>query len=287
MVGRIFLIVLICPFYSSSRGQIKIIDFNTKNVIPFCLILKSGTNDYMITAEDGILHEKNFKNIRPNDSLEFSHISYETRLIAARLLLSSDTFYLFPKANILPSVNIFSGKKKRQKIGNYKWFGQFNYPPLFESLTCIKIENKDYEYKIIKKLRYFISSKGRPDAPFKPVLFSLDENGEVSENLIKNSILTKADCQQCWYEVDVSMLDIMKPKYGCMLCLEILPQKYYDISLPPNKSRKHKFPTRQVTNLGAYNLGVLPCKSWSFDKSHNRKWHLLNNTYLLMQLEIE
>ena len=48
------------PFIFYLTLGIKIIDFNTKNVIPFCLILKSGTNDYMITDEDGILHEKNF-----------------------------------------------------------------------------------------------------------------------------------------------------------------------------------------------------------------------------------
>jgi len=272
-------------FLCKSQGNIIILNKLNNEPIPYCLLNKFGSMDYFMSGEEGQIPISNFLEFSELDSIEISHIAFETKLILVKDILK-DKIFLTPKEFHLSEVSVLNKKKKKIRLGNYKWFAQLNYPPYFSSLNCIKINNFGNEFKQITKLRYYIQRNGRPDAPFIPVLFGLDSEGEAEYEMIRTSIITMADCKDCWYEVDIRHLGIVMPYYGCMLCMKILPKSYYDKSLPPN-SKNRKFFIRQVPNIGNFQLKDLQFESWQYDYLIRKTWVKLESVNLLMQIELE
>jgi hypothetical protein len=229
-MNNLKLVILIClfikitPLYSQ---QVKITGYITdgSNGLNYVMVENIGKNKGVITDSTGFFSIEATK----YDTLIISHLGY----VSQRLTNLEEKKYLIQlqqKIIQLSEIIITPSKKINLNLGTNDKSpteGGFNLAPgmilAYQVIPDIK-ENKN------SKLTYFevfIRDEGILETPFRVRVFS--KIGDISEDLLTESIIVVPKKKNKWVKVDLSKFNILIPENGILLGVEYIEnnQKYF------------------------------------------------------------
>jgi hypothetical protein len=208
------LIILISTYnYAQINIRGKVIDSETKTVLPYTAIGIQGTNIGTVSDKNGYF-VLNFKNqLRSNDTLQFSFIGYKTNLIQIATLLNKENVVeMKPKENQLEEVVLMSKAPKEKIIGrnhigtgtlwsNFYVRNEDQDDKLGRELGMKFSINGDYR---LKYLNFYIGSNEYNSEKFRLNIYKLDN--DIPSELLNNEdiIFEVRGVQSEWFKVDLT-----------------------------------------------------------------------------------
>ena len=109
-------------------------------------------------------------------------------------------------------VNIgFQGKKSKGPLVSN----------IFGANIGLHIENNTDKTGIVKKVRFFILDEGKPNAPFRVRIYSVDpDNKQPGLDLLTENVIISGPIKGGWVEADLSKYNIAFPKEGVFVMAE-------------------------------------------------------------------
>lgn len=153
-----FLLLIISP---NLFGQIRVLDAESKQELPFVYILDKQGNYVASTSEDGIIIGFETSKLSTRDSLTLYHISYKPLTLSVESVVSSDTIFLKLKDHALNEIVV---KARKGKDGYLKLNGAFRSYQFYDGELkfyadgqvdyCGKVKNQKFKNKV-NAYRYY------------------------------------------------------------------------------------------------------------------------------------
>jgi len=165
-----------------------------------------------------------------NDTLIIHALSYKEKHISfndliklkdSRILLETDPIVL-PLFIVKSSEKeLLLGKKRKPLLIGKSEFGLGNQQGKYFS-------NPEKTLGIIKEVSVYITNNGKFNAPFRVRVYSIDEDGNLTDILI-NNIIVVAKKPNNWCKIDLSEYSVSFPKNGAVVAIECINagEQYY------------------------------------------------------------
>jgi len=224
----IFSLILLNSNLLFSQIKAKIIDFETKENLPFVNIWVENENIGTTSTHSG---EFELDVVNVNKTVVFSSIGYETKRIQADSI--HNIVELIPQITELNEVFIHSktqtkefviGRFDKSKINFY--FGSGSKPWIVARYFEYR---EDYSQTLFIKSIKVLTKSDVKDSKFNVRLYSVGEHGEPEHYLYDENIIGIAKKGKHVTEVDLSDLNISFPKKGFFIAIEWLiiePNKF-------------------------------------------------------------
>ncbi|EMY82274.1 putative outer membrane protein [Psychroflexus gondwanensis ACAM 44] len=217
--------ILISAFnYAQNSIQGKIIDAETKLELPYVNIGIPKTNIGTVSNKDGYFNLRLNKNVKPNDSLQFSFIGYESKLIKISSFSNSKVkIEMTPHIDQLSEVVLSSKKPKRKILGrNHKgtgtmWYnfyiaGEKQDDRLGKEVGMRFNLKGDYR---VNSLNFYIGQNEYNSIKFRLNVYRIENNEPLELLNDKNIIFDVENIQSDWFKVDLRRYDIyLKEELG-------------------------------------------------------------------------
>ncbi len=229
-------------------------------------------------------------NLKENETLTFSCVGFQTQSILAKKTNSELTVSLL-KLNFQLNEVLVNDKKSKTKmvtVGNPK-ISIANELPNPGSQYVIYLSYDKERSGVLKSVSYFMRRPpgGDVKAPFRVRIYALDTiNNKPGEDLLKENLIVNASKNWSWFEVDLEKYNIIIPKNGFFVAMEILMRDSYAVG-ETKKLRSYS------NNIGYPGIGIVFTKkginSWMFSYNENAKsgrWREVNNYIFSIKTKI-
>ena len=268
------LIAVLLLFQLNSFSQTKVLDKATKEPVSFAAV--SFNNGYGIFADDEGMFIFNKKLYPDVDSLHISSLGYKDLKLASQEL--QDTLLLTQEVDLLDEVVLTADiyKDKKFEIEELKPYLDDDYYkcwlPTIESEIAVLFQNTSDKPKKLTTVNFPIAleskdweKRKKKNADKKPfstlfkVKFYANENGVPGKPLVYENVVfrvTEKDGDQ--YTLDASKYNILIPKEGIFVSLQVLGYTDDAGKLLPNKKYKEIVSRNSVVKIPTNFRPLLP-----------------------------
>jgi hypothetical protein len=233
----VFLLILNNKILSQTISG-RVLDAKTLSTAPYSTLEIKGKGIGWVTDSIGnFILEIPKDIISENDTLLIRSLGFSSTEVLLKSVLNNtsieiklrpsifqlDTIIIKPKANsFIKGVTV---EKAKANSGSSEW-GQ----------VAVYMDNEDEVKGIIQNVSFFISSRGKPKAPFRIRFYERQDDGSPGRDLIQENIIATPQKGNMWFKVDVSKYKIIVPKEGYFVAMEWIftDKRIFDEKIVPN-----------------------------------------------------
>lgn len=267
------------PLLKILKGYI--VDFETKEPIPYATIMYSNTGDGVIADYHGKF-ELEFDR-QHVDTLKFASLGFQSKKLATHKILDKNVIKIGLKKDliVIPKVSVKGSDYYDLTAGNagFTCFGAL-YMDTHGQEVALYIKNKKKAEGKIESLFFKLSSKGNIDAPFRIRIYKADSKGKPGKGLLKDILVVKPNTKKSWFEVDISSYDISFPQEGFFVSMGGVFPNDFNFYFG-NQDFDNLSEDRSPEDLNDLSYGQRLCynlkgKNHTWHKSLSHQWFQLN-----------
>lgn len=226
-------ILFFLPF--NLLAQVKVLDSLTQLPIVGVTIAIDQRNASQITDEQGGFDLK-MLNLNSDQSITFTSIGYQKKVLTAKNLLETTIVYLSPVTYALNEVNIKARKYRKHLVGGgmsllhgSNSYGGYAY----EEARYFPNEYNEgskivaVQYFVIKKQSFQKVTNVDLSNAFGVGIYEANADGSPGAPLLKDALVVMAKEHAKWFEVNLEQYDLPMPKYGFVVSFMVFPAAFY------------------------------------------------------------
>lgn len=219
---KLFLLFFLLSTLSFPKEKIrKIIVDNNRHPLAFTNITSIQSNNGIMTNA----HGEFTLDADINDTLKFTNIAYQTRLISVKELLMMDTIFLSENVKELTQIFIqnFNLFKTEKEMGFYTSAGSSSFSFGAGSQLAVYLENVKGKEGWIKKINFKIHQMNQCKNNFRIRFLEFDTTTfSPGKDILTENIIIPFDKLKKKNNIDVAEHHIIFPKEGLFVVLEWL-----------------------------------------------------------------
>lgn len=270
----LFLLLLVS---SGSYSQLKVIDSETKQAIPYIHIDNINLKKRVTANFNGEFYFEEHHNI--HDTLKFSCIGYEEKYILLKDVFTYSVIELHPDSRNLSEVQIISqkGNYQSEKLGITQKpktrFFDFNIRGKNREEKAVWIPNTYSVSGFLKSVNIYVTDLGYPDAHFRIHVYECSSlEKRPGKELTQSNIIASGTTGNEWVTVDLTQEHILIGENGCFIGIEWFDSpasKHFSDTIVYKGNRVDRKYTRIRSGHGV----VIGSRDEAYLHSKNKIWH--------------